>query len=110
MPTIEEIEKAYSLLETARKDLFTASEDVILAEDALKNAENQVIIAGLDGANETARKTFLAQKTKVESSNLSQAERQKREAALIFELIGLKIKCYRDVLRILELNKEGVRL
>jgi hypothetical protein len=92
MPTNAELQLAFQNLETARKNLFEASEKELTARENLKTAEYEAIQDGkIDGKNEQIRKAQLAGIVGPEQDALYVAEGEKRKAALAYEIESMRV-------------------
>jgi len=92
MPTNAELQLAFQNLETARKNLYEASEKELTARENLETAEYEAIQDGkIDGKNEQVRKAQLAEIVEAEQCALYLAEIEKRRMALAFEIESMRV-------------------
>jgi len=92
MPTNTELQLAFQNMETARKNLYEASEKELTARENLKTAEYEAIQDGkIDGKNEQIRKAQLAEIVGPEQDALYVTEGEKRKAALAYEIESMRV-------------------
>lgn len=91
-------------LETARRVLYEAAEDVVSAELALENKKVGIYSAGgLTATNDAARKLQLGEMTVLESGKLADAQQRERRARFEFDHAQAEYDLLRYRLRIAEI-------
>lgn len=95
---------AFDKLQDTRMALFKAGEHELAAREALKAAESAVLLKyAADpkalGGNEPARNARIRELVMEERKALEEAEAEKRQAQLAFELAGLAVDCLKWQIR-----------
>lgn len=106
MISAENIEEAYKNLEASKKDLFEANEKEIIAKEVLAIKKAELMMSGcILGKNAESRDAQLSEATKVEYAELKIAEMEKRECALVFDLASNRVSLYRDLLKLISVER-----
>lgn len=95
---------AYANLAKAKADLFTATEEMIIAEQALDDAKTAAQIGGkIDGKNEEIRKAQLRDLLKAETFAVASKAKIQRAVMHGYENARIDVETVNILLRVAEL-------
>lgn len=113
MVSNDEIKEATNRLADTKALLFDAGEEELECREALKVAEEAILLKYADnpkelGGNEPARKARIAEITAIEKRALNAAESEKRKIQLKLDLAAMRWDALKWQIRNNEVNKEVI--